>query len=435
MTNQLPPEENEKHVLGAMLLTRKAIDEVVTDHNLQPGDFHSPRHELIYTAITTMHARGEGVDAITLATHLTKAGDLARAGGAPYLHELIAFVPTAANVGYYARHVREQAMHRRMVAAGTRIVQMGSSPEGDIDEKLDLAHAELDTVGRATTTTAWVGDRIDTTIDDLENPAPTIPTPWQDLNHIIGGWSPGRLYVVGARPGVGKTLVATNAAAHLALTTPVAFSTLEMGEPEIHHRLLANFASVNLKHLIEHRVEEDDWQRIAKTQPTIRALRLSIDDRADVTITDIASHARTVARHSDTGIGAVIVDYIQLITPTHTGRKNETREQQVAAVSRRLKLLAKELACPVIALSQLNRASEHRTDKRPTMADLRETGALEQDADVILLLHVEEDDPSTLHVAVAKNRHGITGAFELDRIGHYARLATRPWRPSNAAVA
>lgn len=424
---QIAHDEAEKHVLGSLMHNRRAIDEVTTV--VDPGDFYTPRHETIYTAISALHTRGEGVDPVTVADQLKRTGELAAAGGALYLADLYATPPTTSNVGYYARIVRDQAILRRLHATGTRIAQMATAGEGDVDELVETARTEIDTVSRATAQTGWIHQAIDHTIDDLDKPTTVTPTPWTALNHHIGGWAPGRLYVVGARPAIGKTLIAVNAATHLARTAPVALNTLEMSEQEIHHRILANLASVNLTHLDEHRLTPEDWDRVAKAQTAIRGLRLSIDDRSAVTVTDIASHARSVARRSDQPLGMVVVDYLQLMA-SPTSRRHENRQQEVATISRRLKLLAKELHCPVVGLSQLNRASEGRMDKKPTMADLRESGALEQDSDVVILLHADEDQPGTILAAVAKNRHGTTGAFELDKYGHYARVVDQQWTPT-----
>lgn len=425
--NLIPHDEAEKNVLGAMLLRREALEELTAI--LEPGDFYKPAHETIYTTALSMHHRGDAVDALTLSDELTKAGNLARCGGILYLHELTSIVPTTANVGFYARIVAEQAIRRRLHTVGMRVTQLAAGGEGDVHELVETCRTEIDSVSRATATTGWVSTDLDETIQDLEQPTPTVPTPWPDLNHLIGGWAPGRLYIIGARPAVGKSLVAVNAAAALAATGPVAFNTLEMSRQEIHHRLVSSIAGVPMTRLTEHRLNTLDWQHIAEHRAELDALQLSIDDRSAITATDVASHARTVARKAP--VAAVFVDYIQLMA-SHT--RTENRQQEVAAFSRRLKLLARELACPVIALSQLNRGLESRADKHPTMADLRESGALEQDADVVLLLHVEENRPDLLQMAVAKNRHGQTGAIELEREGALARVTPARWRPHQAGL-
>ncbi len=212
-----PPDEAERHVLGSLMLRREAIDETATI--LEPADFYAVRHETIYSAVLALHHRGHAVDAVTLTDELTKTGEITRVGGAAYLHDMITLVPTATNVGYYARIVAEQAIRRRLHTTGTRIVQLSASGEGDIDELVETCRTEIDALSRATATTGWVATDIDTTIDDLEKPTPSIPTPWPGLNHLIGGWAPGRLYLIGARPAIGKSL---NAAAALATTGPAA---------------------------------------------------------------------------------------------------------------------------------------------------------------------------------------------------------------------
>lgn len=428
---RLPHEDVEKDVLGALMHTPRAIEEVTSV--VEAGDFYAPRHELVYAAITALHSKGVGVDPVTVAAELARRGDLAQAGGLPYLADLYAAPPTTANVGYYARLVRDQAVQRRLHAAGTRIAQLAESGEGDIDELVEHARAEVDAVSRATAATGWVASSIDDTIEELDAPAVFFPTPWDALNTVIGGWAPGRLYVLGARPAVGKSLVAINAATHIAQHRPVALNTLEMSEYEVHLRIIANLASVNLTHLIEHRLTPDDWDRVSRARARIADLRLSVDDRPEITTTEVASHARTTARQAGEPLGAVVVDYLQLMSAkTGRRREHENRQQEVAAFSRSLKILARTQACPVIALSQLNRTAEGRADRRPTMSDLRESGALEQDADVVILLHVDEDDPSTLHVAIPKNRHGETKSFELQRIGHFARITNQVWTPTSA---
>ena len=424
---QVPHDEAERHILGSLMHTAEAIEDVSAI--LEPGDMHAPRHEIVYAAILALHARGDAVDPVTVAAELTRTGQLAQAGGHVYLGDLFVAPATTSNAGYYARIVRDQAMWRRLWAAGTRIAQTATAGEGDPGEAVEEALAHVGAVSRATATTGWVSDTIDATIDDLEAPSRLTPTPWVDLDRYLGGWAPGRSYVIAARPGVGKSLVATNIARELARTAPVALSSLEMSAGEIQHRLIAAITGVDLTHLSEHRLTDDDWSRVSTHRDAIRGLRISIDDRAGATCSDVVSHARTVARRAGAPLGAVIVDYLQLLA-SDRGRRAENRQTEVAAWSRRLKVAARELACPVIVLSQLNRTSEARADRRPTMGDLRESGAIEQDADVVILLHVDEDDPNALLVSVAKNRHGPTGALTLNRDGAHARITSRAWSPT-----
>lgn len=421
-------DDAERHVLGSLMHNRRAIDEVAAI--LEPADLYAPKHEVIYAAILAMHAAGDAVDPVTLASRLARDGSIDQAGGHVYLADLYATPPTTSNVAYYARIVSEQAVRRRLHAAGTRIVQLSGSGEGDIADIAELARAELDAARRATATTSWVADKIDASIDALEQPATFHPTPWAGVNEHLSGWRPGALYVIAARPGVGKSIAGLDAAINLCERGPVALSSVEMPEREMHFRLIANRAGVPISRLDRRELTPADWERIARHRAEIGALPISIDDRGHATITDVQSHARTVARRAP--IGGVIVDYLQLLSAPRGERR--PRHEVVAEFSRSLKVLAKELDCPVIALAQLNRKSADRADKRPELTDLRESGALEQDADVVLLLH-ENEDETDIDVLVAKNRHGPRGSVKLVRRGWYSRLDDPSWSPTRSVGA
>lgn len=420
----IPHTEAEMHVLGAMLGKQAVIDDVM--EIIEPADMHAPKHEVIYQAILSLRARGDAVDPLTVGAHLTTVGQLAQAGGAPYLHELYATPPTLSNAPFYARIVYEHAVRRRLYAAGTRIAQLAASGEGDVDELAEMCRGELDVARRATATTRYVSDTIDETLDALERPSLATETPWSDLNSILKGWRPGGLYVVGARPGIGKTIVGVQAAIGLAAHGHVAFASLEMPEAELHQRIIAHQASVHIGRMDARTLTEGDWSRIATHRGDLANLPISIDDRGTVTVAEVRSHARTVSRRGP--LAGVVVDYLQLMASPRGDRR--PRHEIVADYSRQLKLLAKEMSCPVIALSQLNRASEARQDKRPSLADLRESGAVEQDADVVLLLHEHEEDETAIDVLIAKNRHGARGSVELTRLGWYSRMEPRAWSPS-----
>ncbi|RHA38705.1 replicative DNA helicase [Cellulomonas rhizosphaerae] len=423
----IPHDEAEKHILGSLLNRPALVSDVV--EIVQPADMYAPRHEVIYRSIITMDARGLAIDPLTVGEYLTGTGELAAAGGALYLADLYATPPATSNAPYYARIVAEHATRRRLHAAGTRIVQLSASGEGDVAEIVEQSRAEVDAVSAtAAATVTYVGDTIDDTLDALEQPSPATPTPWTDLNDIIGGWRPGALYVVGARPGIGKTIVGIEAAIGLAERGHVAFSSLEMPRDELMHRILAHQALVPINRMDSRTLTDDDWRKIAGVRAAIGAMTVAIDDRGAVTTTDVRAHARTVSRRGP--LVAVIVDYLQLMASPRGERR--PRHEVVADYSRQLKLLAKELACPVIALSQLNRASENRQDKRPSLADLRESGAVEQDADVVLLLHEHEEDDTAIDVLIAKNRHGARGSVELTRRGWFSRMDTAQWSPTRA---
>jgi len=387
---------------------------IVDDVALTEPDFQDARLGHLWDLMLRLRAESAPTDPATLVARL---GTLAVRIEPAWIAELYGAAPVEALAEHYARIVAERATLRRLRKAAGTIVQLVDA-DTPAAELVEIARAEIDATSVTTAHTGYVADDIDETIDALSEDPRITPTPWADLNHLLGGWRPGALYVVGARPGVGKSLIALGAAVGLAQHGHVAFNSLEMGRREVHERLLASVGEVDLGRLSRRRLTEEDWSRIARHRAQIQALPLSIDDRTSVTTTDVKSHARTVSRRGH--LAGVVVDYLQLMS-TPRGDKRP-RHEVVAEMSRALKVLAKDLEVPVIALSQLNRASEARSDRRPTLADLRESGALEQDSDVVLLLHVEENDPSTMHVAVAKNRQGATGAVQLTRRGHYARV-------------
>jgi replicative DNA helicase len=417
--DRTPPADNaaEMSVLGAMMLSPTAFDDV-TDI-LTSSDFYRPTHEAIYTALLALHKRGEPVDATTAKSELQHRGELAQVGGAPYLHDCLETVPTAANAAYYARIVSRLAARRRLIAAGTRITQMGyMTGGGDVDTLIEEARTEVDACSHSIAELHLIGDDLGKTIVRLSEPDNAYPTPWSDLNFLIGGLRPGGLYIVGARPGVGKSLMANGLVMALAKHGGVAFNSLEMSNHEVYERMLSAVSNVPYARFVARKLEPADYQRLDEHVGDLEALPISVDDRAAVTVTDIRSHARTMARRGP--LAGIVVDFLQLMSTPRGDRR--PRHEIVGEMSRSLKILARELDVPVVALSQLNRGSTSRADQRPTMADLRESGSLEQDANVIILLHVEEDDPTTMQVAVAKNRSGLTGPLKLARRGEFARL-------------
>lgn len=427
MSAPIAHDDAERHVLGSMLHSRRAIEEVAAV--LEAADFHAPKHEVIYAAILAMHNAGDGVDPVTLAGRLVRDGSITQAGGQLYLADLYGTPPTTTNVAFYARIVADQAVRRRLHAAATRIIQLTTSGEGDVAQIAEMARGELDAARRATATTSWVADRIDESIEALEE-APTFhATPWRDLNDVLNGWRPGAFYVVAARPGVGKSIAGLDAAIGLTSRGPVALSSIEMPEREMHFRLIANRAGVPISRLDKRELTPADWDKIARHRAEIGGLPISIDDRGHATVADVISHARSVARRAP--IGGVVIDYLQLLSSPRGERR--PRHEVVGDYSRSLKVLAKELDCPVIALAQLNRKSAERADKRPELTDLRESGSIEQDADVVLLLHENENDETDLDVLIAKNRHGSRGAVKLVRRGWFSRLDDVAWSPTRAA--
>ncbi|MCG2799836.1 MAG: replicative DNA helicase [Cellulomonas sp.] len=387
--DRTPPQDldAERSVLGGMMISKDAIADVV--EQLRGSDFYRPAHEAIYDAVTDLYGRGEPADAVTVADELTKRGDLTRIGGAPYLHTLIAAVPTAANAGYYARIVRERAVLRRLVEAGTRIVQLGYGADGgDVDELVNNAQAEVYAVTerRASEDYLPLSAIITGTVDEIESVGQRggvmhgVPTGFADLDKLTNGLHPGQMIVLAARPAIGKSTLGIDIARSASIKhglASVVFS-LEMSRNEITMRLLSAEAKVHLQKMRTGQMNEDDWRKVAATMGRISEAPLFIDDSPNMSLMEIRAKCRRLKQRHD--LKLVVIDYLQLMS---SGKRVESRQQEVSEFSRALKLLAKELEVPVIAISQLNRGPEQRTDKKPQMSDLRESGCLTADTTVL----------------------------------------------------
>jgi len=428
-----PPQDlaAEQSVLGGMLLSKDAIADVV--EAVRGPDFYRPAHELVYEAILDLYGRGEPADAVTVSAELQKRGELGRVGGAPYIHTLLQSVPTAANAGYYARIVRETAILRRLIEAGTKIVQMGYSGDGDADDIVDAAQAEVYAVTERRTSEDYLplSAIMESALDEIEaigsrgGDMVGVPTGFVDFDELTNGLHPGQMIVVAARPAVGKSTlgldVARSAAIKHNLTTCV-FS-LEMSRTEITMRLLSAEARVPLHHMRTGKLTDDDWTKLARRMGEVSNAPLFIDDSPNMSMMEIRAKCRRLKQRHD--LKLVIIDYLQLM---QSGKRVESRQQEVSEFSRALKLLAKELEVPVIAISQLNRGPEQRTDKKPQMSDLRESGSIEQDADMVVLLHREElyerESPRAgeADFIVAKHRNGPTATITVAFQGHYSRF-------------
>lgn len=445
--DRTPPADHyaEQCVLGGMLLSQDAISDVV--EVLRSADFYTPSHQLVYDAVLDLYGKGEPADAVTVAGEISRRGQLARIGGAPYLHTLVATVPTAANAGYYARIVSERAILRRLVEAGTRIVQMayaasgdgpplgGAPVPGEVSEVVDRAQAEVFAVVERRTSEDFVvlEELMAPTFEELERieghgeGLSGVPTGFADLDGLTNGLHPGQLIVLAARPAVGKSTLGLDLARAASVSrhrlASVVFS-LEMSRSEIAMRLLAAEARVSLQAMRTGRLTQEDWDRLVRRMGEVAEAPLYIDDSPHLTMTEIRAKARRLKMRRD--LRLIIVDYLQLMS---SPRRVENRQQEVSEISRSLKLLAKELEVPVVAISQLNRASEQRADKRPQLSDLRESGAIEQDADVVILLHREElYEPESPRAGeadfiVAKHRNGPTATITVAFQGHYSRFA------------
>jgi replicative DNA helicase len=435
--DRTPPQDvaAEQSVLGGMLLSKDAIADVV--EVLRAGDFYRPAHQTIYDAVIDLYGRGEPADPITVAAELTRTGLLAKVGGAPYLHTLIASVPTAANAGYYAHIVRERAILRRLVEAGTRIVQLGYAAAGgaggDVDDLVDRAQQEVYDVTERRSSDDYVRleEVMQQAFDEIEAMGSRgaelygVPTGFRDLDELTNGLHPGQLVVVAGRPSMGKSTLALDIlrAASIKRGLTGAIFSLEMSRSEITMRLLSAEARILLKNLRTGGMSDDDWNRLARKMGEIADAPLFIDDSPNLSMMEIRAKARRLKQRHD--LKLLVVDYLQLMS---SPKRVENRQQEVSEMSRSLKLLAKELDVPVIAVSQLNRGPEQRQDKKPQLADLRESGAIEQDADVVMLLHREEFyERETVRageadVIVAKHRNGPTATIVVSSQLHYARF-------------
>lgn len=431
-----PPQDvpAEQSVLGGMMLSKDAIADVV--EVLTPEDFYRPAHQAVYECVLDLYARGEPADPITTSAELERRGDLSRVGGAPYLHTLIATVPTAANAGYYAGIVAEKAVLRRLVEAGTRIVQLGyTGGEGtEVDEVVDRAQSAIYDVTERRMSEDYVAleELLQPTMDEIDAIASRggvslgVPTGFTDLDEVTNGLHPGQMAIVAARPGVGKSTLGLDFARSASVKhgmTSVIFS-LEMSRTEIVMRMLSAEAKIRLQDMRGGRMADDDWTRLARRMSEISEAPLFVDDSPNMTMMEIRAKARRLKQRND--LKLIVMDYMQLMT---SGKRVESRQQEVSEFSRQLKLLAKELEVPVVAISQLNRGPEQRTDKRPMLADLRESGSLEQDADLVLLIHRpdawERDDPRAgeADIILAKHRSGPTSTITVAHQLHYSRFA------------
>ncbi|HEX3588415.1 MAG TPA: replicative DNA helicase, partial [Pseudonocardiaceae bacterium] len=385
-----PPQDlaAEQSVLGGMMLSKDAIADVV--EALSPDDFYRPAHQAVYDCVLDLYGRGEPADPITVSAELERRGELGRVGGAPYLHTLIATVPTAANAGYYAEIVAEKAVLRRLVEAGTRIVQMGyNGAEGaEISEVVDRAQSAIYEVTERRLSEDYVSleELLQPTMDEIDAIASRggsslgVPTGFADLDETTNGLHPGQMVIVAARPGVGKSTLGLDFARSCSVRhsmTSVIFS-LEMSRTEIVMRMLSAEAKIRLQDMRGGRMSDDDWTRLARRMSEISEAPLYIDDSPNMTMMEIRAKARRLKQRND--LKLIIVDYLQLMT---SGKRVESRQQEVSEFSRQLKLLAKELEVPVVAISQLNRGPEQRTDKRPMLADLRESGCLTRGTKVL----------------------------------------------------
>ncbi|HEU4341351.1 MAG TPA: replicative DNA helicase [Candidatus Binatia bacterium] len=432
---KVPPQnlEAESSVLGGILLENEAINLVL--ELLRPEDFYRESHRKVFRAMIELSDRSEPVDLITLSDFLKGRGELEAAGGTAYLASLADFVPTAANISFYARIVREKSILRHLINAATEIATRGFEEQGNVDEFLDTAEKVIFDISERKVKASFVavGDMIKETLKTVEKlyerkeMVTGVPTGYDDLDRLTAGLQPSDLVIVAGRPSMGKTAFSLNVAAHAAFAgIGVAVFSLEMAKEQLVLRMLCSEARVNNSKVRSGYLAERDFPSLAKAAGRLHEAPIYIDDTPAISILELRAKARRLVRDRSKKVGLIVIDYLQLMR----GMGNAAnREQEISEISRSLKALAKELSVPVIAISQLNRRVEDRGDRRPMMSDLRESGAIEQDADVIMFIYREEvynpkDDniKGTAEVIVAKQRNGPIDTVKLTFLNEYMRF-------------
>jgi replicative DNA helicase len=438
---KLPPHsvEAEQSVLGGLLLENEALDKIAD--LLSAADFYRHDHRLIFTHISKLIEQNKPADIVTVAESLESSAELSSVGGIAYLGALAQNTPTAANIRRYAEIVRERAVMRKLVEVGSGIAESAYHPQGrDAQQLLDEAEAKIFQIaeGGKRSTQGFldikvllpqVADRIDYLYQrENQGDVTGVPTGFADLDERTSGLQPGDLIIVAGRPSMGKTAFSVNIAENVALDSkkPVAIFSMEMGATQLATRMIGSVGRLDQHRMRNGNLEDEDWVRLTTALGKLNEAPIFIDEGAGLSSFDVRARARRLHRQCG-GLGLIVIDYLQLMTG-NAGRQSENRATEISEISRSLKSLAKELDVPVIALSQLNRGLEQRTDKRPVMSDLRESGAIEQDADLILFIYRDEvynpdsQDKGTAEIIIAKQRNGPIGRVRLTFIGQNTRF-------------
>ncbi|HEX5246099.1 MAG TPA: replicative DNA helicase [Gaiellaceae bacterium] len=433
----VPPQnlEAEESVLGAMMISPGAIGAV--SEIVDAGDFYRESHAKIYRAALALYAKGEPVDAITLTDELEERAELEAVGGRVRLHELAALVPATANAAHYARIVHETATLRGLIRAGGEIARLGWERPGETGDLVDQAEQILYDLSQQRVTGEWseieelLKESFERITQLYESGVDLTGTPsgFRDLDRLTSGFQPGNLIIVAARPSMGKSALALCMAANMGVrhNIPVGLFTLEMSKAEVTQRLMCSEAKVESQRLRNGKLAPDDWPRLTAACDKLAKAPIYVDDTGLLNMMEIRSKARRLkARHPN--LGLIIVDYLQLLTPSQR-RDSDGRVQEVSEMSRSLKILARDLDVPIVALSQLSRAVEQRTDKRPILSDLRESGSIEQDADLVAFVYRDEyyneesDQQGLAEVILAKHRNGPTDSIKLSFLKRYAKFS------------
>ncbi|MEI7536533.1 MAG: replicative DNA helicase [Comamonadaceae bacterium] len=427
---RIPPHsiESESSVLGGLLLDNGAWDRV--SDLLQENDFYRFEHRMVFAAIGALINLSRPADVITVFEQLSGQGRAEEVGGLVYLNALAQYVPSAGNIRRYAEIVRERAILRKLVSASDEISTNAFNPKGrPVASILDEAEQKIFNIGEEGARTKQGFQAMDTLVvalldrvtemADNPNDVTGVPTGFYDLDRLTAGFQAGDLIVLAARPSMGKTALAINIAEHVALNEglPVAVFSMEMGAAQLAVRIVGSIGRIDQSHLRTGKLTDDEWPRLTEAIEKLRTISLHIDETAGLTSSELRANARRLSRKCGK-LGLIVVDYLQLMSGSSSDGEN--RATELGEISRGLKMLAKELQCPVMALSQLNRSVETRPDKRPMMSDLRESGAIEQDADIIMFIYRDEyytkdacKEPGVAEVIIAKQRNGPTGMVKL----------------------
>ena len=433
MINKIPPQniDAEQSVLGAMLLNKEAVYKVM--EILSPDDFYRDSHKLIYQAILELVDKDTPLDMITVSEQLRHNGTLEQAGGVSYIATLASIVPTAANVEHYARIVEEKALLRTLIQLSNRVSTMGYEGNEDVTSMLDVVEQSLSELANRRQTSAFtpINEVLIKTFEQVEQMAQNkgsitgVPTGFVDFDKLTCGLQKSDLIILAARPSMGKTtlglMMALNAAVRAKI--PVAVFSLEMSKEQLVQRMLCAEAMVDQHKLRTGFLEQEDWNRLTEVAGYLADAPIYIDDTASISIRELRAKARRL--QGEKGLGLIVIDYLQLMQGS---RRIESRQQEIAEISRSLKGIAKELNVPVIALSQLSRAVEQRQDKKPIMSDLRESGSIEQDADVVIFIYRDEyynpesEKKGIAEIIIAKQRNGPIGSVELGFFKEYTKF-------------
>jgi len=435
---QVPPQnlDAEESVLGAMMLSPSAIAAVSEVLSPDGREYYRESHAKIYRAALALYAKGEPVDAITLVDELDERGELEDVGGKVRIHELAALVPASANAGHYAQIVKEASTLRGLIRVGGEIARLGWERPGETPELVDRAEKILFDLSqeKANSEFSHIEELLKESFERItqlyESGADVtgVPSGFRDLDRITSGFQEGNLVVIAARPSMGKSALGLGVAANLAVrkNVPVALFTLEMSKSEVTQRLMCSEAKVESQRLRSGKLSADDWPRLTAACDKLAKAPIYVDDTGSITMMEIRSKARRL-KGKRPDLGLIIVDYMQLMT---SGMSAENRVQEVSQISRSLKVLARDLDVPIVALSQLSRAVEQRHDKRPILSDLRESGSIEQDADIVMFIYRDEyynaeesDQQGLAEVIVAKHRNGPTDTVKLSFLKRYAKFS------------